>query len=358
LTEALAPATNIQAPSPQRLSSHTPIPHAPSPQRLSSHTPTPHAPSPQRLSSYTPTLHAPSARRLSPHTSTPRALEPQRPNALAPFARRSFAASAIPAQAPMRPARRSFGAAILALTLAMAGAIPRALADSAAAPAAYFDTTTLDLTRVLPSPSPNQSAATRTDLDEMLAVQQKRSDAQSKRAVADAEATIYRFADALGNPPGFTPNNLPKTEAMIARIIRVHGALIGAAKRAYGRPRPFLLEPKLMPLLEKPTDGAYPSGHSTYARWVALILGDMVPEKRNELITRANEYAYNRVVAGVHYPSDIEAGKLAGTAIVSVLYTVPDFRRDLAAATVELRQALNLPAKPGAVQNAPVATVH
>jgi acid phosphatase (class A) len=234
----------------------------------------------------------------------------------------------------------------------------QAFADSTAAFAPYFDTTTLDLTRVLPDPPPNESAATRADLDEMLAVQQSRSEAQSERAIADAKANIYRFADALGNPPGFTPNNLPKTEALFARIIRVHSLVVGAAKESFGRPRPFVLEPGLTPLLKKPTDGSYPSGHSAYARWVALILGDMIPEKRVELINRANEYAHNRVVAGVHYPSDIEAGKLAGTAIASVLYTVPDFRRDLAAATVELRQALRLPAKPDAVQYAPAALVH
>jgi acid phosphatase (class A) len=259
---------------------------------------------------------------------------------------------------PAHRPRRSFIAAVFALILATFVGIPRALADSAAAPTPYFDTTTLDLTRVLPSPPPNDSAATRTELDEMLAVQEKRSDAQAKRAVADAEATIYRFADALGNPAGFTPNNLPKTEALFARIIQVHGLLVGAAKKSFGRPRPFVLEPKLSPLLQKPTDNAYPSGHSTYARWVALILGDMIPEKRTALMERANEYAYNRVVAGVHYPSDIEAGKLAGTAIVSVLYAVPDFRRDLAAATVELRQVLHLPAKPDAVPFAPAAAVH
>jgi acid phosphatase (class A) len=249
-------------------------------------------------------------------------------------------------------------AAILALSVAAAGSVPQAFADSSAAPAPYFDTATLDLTRVLPSPSPNQSAATRAELDEMLAVQRSRTEAQSRRAVADAEATIYRFADALGNPPGFTPSNLPKTEAMLSRIIRVHMLLVGAAKKSFGRPRPFLLEAKLNPLLARPTDGAYPSGHSTYARWVALILGDMIPEKRTELISRADEYARNRVVAGVHYPSDIEAGKLAGTAIASVLYTVPDFRRDLAAATVELRQALHLPVKPVVVPYAPAAAVN
>ena len=239
-------------------------------------------------------------------------------------------------------------AAILALALAVgsAGSGSFAFADSAAAPALYFDTTTLDLTRVLPSPTPNDSAFTRADLDEMLAVQQKRSDAESRLAVADAEATIYRFAEALGNPPGLTAKNLPKTEALFRKLVNVHISLVGAAKRSFGRPRPFLLEPRLTPLLEKPTDGSYPSGHATWARWAALILGDMVPERRAQLIDRANGYAYNRVVAGVHYPSDIEAGTLAGTAIVAVLYTVPDFRNDLAAATAELRQVLQLPAKP------------
>ena len=59
-------------------------------------------------------------------------------------------------------------------------------------------------------------------------------------------------------------------------------------------------------------------------------------------MARAAEYANNRVVAGVHYPSDIEGGRLTATAFAAALFASPAFQSDLAAARAELRQALNL----------------
>jgi acid phosphatase (class A) len=52
------------------------------------------------------------------------------------------------------------------------------------------------------------------------------------------------------------------------------------------------------------------------------------------------------VIAGVHYPSDIEAGKLAGTALTAFLLASPTFQEDYAEAKRELREALQLPAIP------------
>jgi acid phosphatase (class A) len=242
-------------------------------------------------------------------------------------------------------ARQPLFAAILAVVASVG------FADSAPPPR-YFDTGTLDLTRVLPPPPANDSAETRGDLDEMLVIQKKRSAAESQRAVDDVPANIYRFAEVLGNPAGFNAKNLPLTDAMFRKVLGSELSVVGAAKKYYGRPRPFLLEPQLQPLIEKPGDGSYPSGHSSWVRAVALVLADMIPERRAQIIARANEYARNRVVAGVHYPSDIEAGKLAGTAIAAALYISPDFRTDLAAATTELRQALSLPAVPAAARPA------
>jgi membrane-associated phospholipid phosphatase len=45
----------------------------------------------------------------------------------------------------------------------------------------------------------------------------------------------------------------------------------------------------------------------------------------------------------VHYPSDVAAGHLAGTALATKLFDTPRFVADEAAATTELRQALGLP---------------
>jgi len=89
--------------------------------------------------------------------------------------------------------------------------------------------------------------------------------------------------------------------------------------------------------------GSYPSGHAVWAYTAALVLADMVPERREQIFARAREYAHNRNTGGVHYPSDIQAGQLAATAIAAVLFTCAPFEHEEAAATAELRHALGLP---------------
>ena len=72
----------------------------------------------------------------------------------------------------------------------------------------------------------------------------------------------------------------------------------------------------------------------------------MVPEKRDALFARASIFAESRIIAGVHYPSDVEAGWISGTVISAALIRQPRFESDFAAATAELRDALGLPEQP------------
>jgi acid phosphatase (class A) len=206
----------------------------------------------------------------------------------------------------------------------------------------YVDATELDLVRLLPPPPANDSAETRAELDQMLKIQKSRTKAQVARAQADAEVNLYRFADALGNPPGFEPSRLPLTQQLFRKIMRDEFVVVGTGKDAFARPRPFALEPRLLPVVEKPPNGSYPSGHTVWGHTVGLVLADMIPERRREIMARAAEYAYNRVIAGVHYPSDIEGGKMAATAFAAALFASPAFQSDFAAAKAELRQALQL----------------
>ncbi len=46
----------------------------------------------------------------------------------------------------------------------------------------------------------------------------------------------------------------------------------------------------------------------------------------------------SRIVAGVHYPSDVEEGKKLADALVSALLANDAFKRDLAAAQAEIAQ--------------------
>ena len=157
---------------------------------------------------------------------------------------------------------------------------------------------------------------------------------------------IFRFADALGSPPGFTPSQLPLTRVLFERIAEDESQFLNGAKDAFGRPRPFVTEKRLQPVVARPPTASYPSGHSTWAVACAIVLSDMVPERRAQIFARADEYAYNREVGGVHYPSDVAAGHLAGTALAASLLQTPRFLDDEAAAAAELRRALGLPPLP------------
>ena len=208
----------------------------------------------------------------------------------------------------------------------------------------YVDASALDLVRLLPPPPANDSKETRAELDQMLKIQKKRTDVQVSRAQADADIDVNRFKDALGAPPGFDVKNLPATTLLFRKITTDEFVVVGTSKDRFARPRPFVLEPRLRPVVEKPPNGAYPSGHTVWAHTVGLVLSEIVPERRAQLMTRAEEFSNNRVIAGVHYPSDIESGRMAATAFAAALFASPAFQSDLAAAKVELRQALDLTA--------------
>jgi acid phosphatase (class A) len=204
------------------------------------------------------------------------------------------------------------------------------------------DPATLDLARILPPPPPEGSAEERAELNELLHIQATRTPAEADRAREDARISIFRFADALGDPSGFTPANLPLTVELFRDLTVDEHAVLAAAKKEFGRPRPFTVEPRLNPVIVRPHSASYPSGHSTWAYATALVLADMVPERRAQILARANEFAHNRSVAGVHYPSDVEAGKLAGTTLAAMLFDCAPFEKEEAAARVELRKALDL----------------
>jgi acid phosphatase (class A) len=83
-----------------------------------------------------------------------------------------------------------------------------------------------------------------------------------------------------------------------------------------------------------------------YGCMTGVLLGVMVPERRSELLARSRAYARNRVVGGVHYPTDVEAGCTAGKIVAALLLQAPAFQADFAGAREETRRALALPAEP------------
>jgi acid phosphatase (class A) len=76
---------------------------------------------------------------------------------------------------------------------------------------------------------------------------------------------------------------------------------------------------------------------------MAILLADMVPERRAALFACGWEYGDARVISGVHFPSDVEAGRVLGTLLIGMMHQESRFRADLHAARRELRAVLGYP---------------
>jgi acid phosphatase (class A) len=215
------------------------------------------------------------------------------------------------------------------------------LAADAAEKGPFADASAVDLVALLPPPPPRDSAQTRAEIGELLTMQVTRTPEMLAHAEADDEESVWRFAGDLFGPK-FREENLPKFAAFFDRVNETAGAVVAPAKAAFGRPRPHLVSDLVRPAVPLSSTGAYPSGHTTFGTMAGIILAAMVPERRAEIKARAWDYGRSRLIVGIHYPSDVEMGRIAGTVIAATIMRQADFKAEFSAARTELRAALGL----------------
>jgi acid phosphatase (class A) len=208
---------------------------------------------------------------------------------------------------------------------------------------AYFiDPTILDLTLILPPPPAQDSDITKAELAEIHQVEKLRTAQQVAAAQADdKEQDIFIFEETLGK--SFMANDLPLTAALSAHIHNDEGVASKPLKTNFARPRPFQFDSSLHPVCELNKEpNSYPSGHTLSGYLLAFTLVQMVPEKQAQIMERADNYAQNRIVCGVHYPSDVEASRKLAYAMFGYMLASPRFQKELAAAREETRLHLGL----------------
>jgi acid phosphatase (class A) len=227
------------------------------------------------------------------------------------------------------------------LALGIASFAPDTAAFNASAPAHfYLDPSSVDLVHILAPPPALDSPAGKADLQAVLEAQRTRTPAEADDAEADVQLSVFRFADVMG--AGFTPANLPFAKTFFEHVSSDNRQSIFAAKAYFNRPRPYVADPEVKPIVHEPANASYPSGHATFAYVDAIILAYMVPEKAAAIFDRAARFAHNRVIDGVHYPTDIEAGRICASVIDNVLLHDAHFMADFATARAEVRHALGL----------------
>ncbi len=240
---------------------------------------------------------------------------------------------------------RRFAVGLSIATLALNGAACTTTLDVELrlAGAFYFSPDDIDLSEIIPLPPKTYSEAELRELNEMENVQASRGPGTCAKAQADERIDSQYFADALGLVGTRKISSLPKLRNLLIRIHFLEATIVGRAKKGYRRLRPYQVDSNLRPCISMPTDASYPSGHAAWAYMTANVLSDMVPERRDSLLQDAGSFSRSRVVGGVHYPSDVEAGKSVGEAIARKLKSSLSFRLEAQAARQELREALQLP---------------
>lgn len=150
------------------------------------------------------------------------------------------------------------------------------------------------------------SAAEAEDLAYLLKVQDERT-AEDCRLASKQE--IPSIGSMFGGKKG--PLTNAEVEEMNVALLKHYGEAVSNAyigKKLYARPRPYITFPEVQPCIKLESSESYPSGHATLARVLARLLAHKYPARTQAFLKRANEAAMNRIIGGVHYPSDVKAG--------------------------------------------------
>ena len=210
-----------------------------------------------------------------------------------------------------------------------------------------------DSLALVPAPPREGTAGYKADVATHRSMASLRDTARWRLAIEDADLRFPQapatFACALGT--ALSPAEAPNLFRLLQRAMVDAGQSTTRAKDEYRRSRPFavldapLCVPEDAATLRK--SAAYPSGHAA-AGWAwALILAELAPDRTVPILRRGYEFGLSRVVCGVHWMSDVEAGRTVGAAAVARLHADPEFLAQLALAREEVARLRTSSRSPG-----------
>jgi acid phosphatase (class A) len=241
-------------------------------------------------------------------------------------------------------------AAVAALSACASGSTPRqAPAEASMGPPqvgveGYLSAAMLDGKSILgppPAPDSPHGKADRTMYED---TRKLAGSARWQTAIQDNDlwggGAIKRFSCAIG--VDISPRHTPAAWKILHKIEQDVRTIGKPAKDFYDRKRPLIGNDAPICVAREEwmkTNASYPSGHSMTAWAWGLILAEAAPDKATAVLALAKDSGDSRVVCGVHFPSDVEAGRTLGSAMVARLHAVPEFQADLARAKQELARA-------------------
>ncbi len=197
---------------------------------------------------------------------------------------------------------------------------------------AYVPTAGLPISsKYLPEAPTENSAQFMCDLNAYLEGKYLRTQDVGKKAIEDVEYSPDNFCKIFSEVLGITIS-ASTTPAIYELLCRVHpsgNAATQDAKAYYQRKRPYayMNETSAYPDDDENlrNTGSYPSGHASGSWLMALVLSEVTRSHQDELMLRAYEYGQGRVITGFHWQSDVDAGRMVGSAVYAFLHTESAF---------------------------------
>jgi hypothetical protein len=128
------------------------------------------------------------------------------------------------------------------------------------------------------------------------------------------------FFDAI---TGIERRAAPRLDELLQVAWDVGHHVVMAFKNTLAERRPVEWNARVMPVIETPGHGTLPSGHAMNGALTSELLSalmyDRDAERRRQLDLLARRIAFNRVVAGVHFPMDSLAGYWLGRRLAAML---------------------------------------
>jgi acid phosphatase (class A) len=131
-----------------------------------------------------------------------------------------------------------------------------------------------------------------------------------KNVDEDLPSIYYQWLIMRGEKPTMKSiKECELTEDEKSMIVRI--------KNGIKRPRPFIENKQIKSYCGKISGYSYPSKTTAEAYVICERLCEKFPHLREGLYVLANKVANSRIQGGVHYPSDVEAGKSIAKGLIS-----------------------------------------
>ena len=198
-----------------------------------------------------------------------------------------------------------------------------------------------DTTAILPPPPRGQSAAETADKAAFTATRSLKGSPRWELATTDvadgASAILDDFACVIGQR--IDQARAPALMTLLERSRLDIAHAVRGPKEHYRRIRPFVGNDAEICVVRSAEIGnafSFPSSHATQAWTYAAIMAAILPAKATNFFQRARSYSESRVVCGLHWMSDVQAGATAGGVVFGALQGDAGFRADLERARAEV----------------------